>query len=432
MMQATKPLAKIALVIVLLFGLHSCVLDFEPVETPAVDYNVIAGTRALDAAAKKVIIDGVYEVDGASKVKIFGNVMTVKLAENGDVNMYTTVGVVYFRMRGGMRSDTAVFAGYWRGVQGPQTGAAYFVVLPDEGGTQLSSGVGTKDITIRALMNVPNGQPDSLILRRKQDLKDDSKGFQIIAHRGGGRNSERLGVSENTIEMVKLATHLGATGVEIDVRRSMDGIPIVFHDPTFTPRTVRGAYIIGAIENYTYKQMTELAILINGEKIPTFEALLKAAIDETSLTFVWVDMKDETITDKVLKIIKDATDYAAIKNRDIRIVYGIPTQEVLDAYYQSPLYGTVETLCELGAADAIRIKAAVFGQRFTEGVQRATVEPLRDAGMSAYVWTLDDEDFISTYLQERYTGKGLLYNGILTNYPTLLASKFYAAKYKPK
>lgn len=426
-----KPLFKITLPMLVSVWLTGCVIDLDPVLPPTIDYTFVQGTTALDATAKKVMIDGIYEASAASKVRLFGDVITVKLADNGDLNMYTTVGVVYFQLRGGVHMDTAKFAGYWRGVQGTQTGSAYFIVRPNEGGIELAGDGDTKNITIRGVVNI-GGRADTLVLNRVQELNDDTKDFQIIAHRGGGRNSERLGVSENTIEMVKLASHLGATGVEIDVRSSKDGIPIVFHDPTFTPRTVRGAYVIGNVENYTYQEMTELAILINGERIPTLTALLRAVIDETPLTLVWIDMKVEVLTDRVLQIIKLANDYAASKNRKLRIVYGIPTDEVMQAYLNSPLKGSVEVLCELGADATRQSNAVMYAQRFTEGVQRATVEPLRSEGIDAYVWTLDDPGFIATYLLERYKGKSLLYNGILTNYPTLLASKFFVVKYKPK
>jgi hypothetical protein len=54
---------------------------------------------------------------------------------------------------------------------------------------------------------------------------------------------------------------------------------------------------------------------------------------------------------------------------------------------------------------------------------------MHDEGRDVYVWTLDDPNFMQTFLSERYKGR-LLYTGILTNYPTLLASRFYSSKVK--
>jgi glycerophosphoryl diester phosphodiesterase len=84
-------------------------------------------------------------------------------------------------------------------------------------------------------------------------------------------------------------------------------------------------------------------------------------------------------------------------------------------------------LCELDAAIAEEIDAAAWAPRFTAGVQRSTAERMRDQGRDVFVWTLDDTAFIEQFLIERYKGK-LLFSGILTNYPTLLASRFYTLK----
>jgi len=49
---------------------------------------------------------------------------------------------------------------------------------------------------------------------------------QVIAHRGASR--QRL---ENTVEAFRRAQELGADAVELDVRRSADGVLVVHHDP---------------------------------------------------------------------------------------------------------------------------------------------------------------------------------------------------------
>ena len=44
---------------------------------------------------------------------------------------------------------------------------------------------------------------------------------------------------------------------------------ILFHDDSFSPRTVQGAYLLGKVENYDLEQITSLGKLIYGERIPT-------------------------------------------------------------------------------------------------------------------------------------------------------------------
>jgi len=408
-----------------------CVANLEPVFEPVVDRGPIAGTVPLDTASNRALVDGVYEVDpDESRVTRFGTLISVRLAPNTQVNMYAAQGVTYFTLEGGTRNDSAIFVGSWRGVQGPAAGSLTVVVLPNEGGSELASG-GTKgDLVLRCLVRTGNGPEERLVLRRTAKLNEDLKDFQIIAHRGGGRNSERLGVSENSLPMLRLAQQLGATAVEIDVVSTKDGVPIVFHDPTFTPRTVKGSYIIGDVTNYTYEQLRQYARLLNGEVIPTLEEALDVIIRETDLQMVWLDVKDASITDQILEIQRQKASEAQALRRDVRLLFGIPDTDVLRRYRNSPLRGQVEVLCELSPDDASDVDAAVWAPRFTAGVQRSQAERMHDEGRDVYVWTLDDPAFIEQFLAERYKGKPL-YTGILTNYPTLVASRFYTIKVKP-
>jgi glycerophosphoryl diester phosphodiesterase len=48
----------------------------------------------------------------------------------------------------------------------------------------------------------------------------------VLAHRGASRRAP-----ENTIEAFRLAGELGADGVELDARRTADGVIVVSHDP---------------------------------------------------------------------------------------------------------------------------------------------------------------------------------------------------------
>ena len=51
--------------------------------------------------------------------------------------------------------------------------------------------------------------------------------LEVIAHRGASAHAP-----ENTLESFALALRLGADCVELDVRATADGIPVVIHDPT--------------------------------------------------------------------------------------------------------------------------------------------------------------------------------------------------------
>ena len=55
---------------------------------------------------------------------------------------------------------------------------------------------------------------------------------QVMAHRGASRSE-----SENTLAAFRRAGEMGAQSVELDVRRTLDGVPLVIHDTTFARTT---------------------------------------------------------------------------------------------------------------------------------------------------------------------------------------------------
>ena len=169
---------------------------------------------------------------------------------------------------------------------------------------------------------------------------------------------------------------------------------------------------------------------MNGETIPTLEEALDVIIMETELLMVWLDVKDASITDKIITIQRRKAEEAAAVGREVQILFGIPDADVFDKYKASPLFGTVETLCELDPTDVTAIDARAWAPRFTAGVQRDKAQQMHDEGRNVAVWTVDDPEFISLFLNEKYKGRPL-YSGILTNYPTLLAARFYSLKVKP-
>lgn len=62
---------------------------------------------------------------------------------------------------------------------------------------------------------------------------------QVLAHRGDSRHEP-----ENTLPAFTAAVHRGADGVELDVRLTRDGVPVVIHDAT-VDRTTDGHGRVG-------------------------------------------------------------------------------------------------------------------------------------------------------------------------------------------
>ncbi|XP_069066340.1 glycerophosphodiester phosphodiesterase 1 isoform X2 [Pleurodeles waltl] len=97
----------------------------------------------------------------------------------------------------------------------------------------------------------------------------------VIAHRGGAHDAP-----ENTLAAIRQAAKNGATGVELDLEFSADGVPVLMHDDS-VDRTTDG---IGKLEEYTFIELRKLdptakhrlRHLFRGERIPTLrEAVIE-------------------------------------------------------------------------------------------------------------------------------------------------------------
>lgn len=411
------------LLIAVALSITSCVSALDPVIYPDIDSEWSSFGGTLFSGKQKDVIAGSYYVELGKEY--FGD--TVALRHEGDrIAMYSVRNVAFVTGYFGLRDTMARMLATYRAVSGSQVGRLDMAALNNNGFKDVGKGSGQgKDLTIQGTLQI-DGQSVPVKLIKKGAINTRIRGFQIIAHRGGGRNSERLGYSENSIEMMRFASWLGATAIEIDVMSTKDSIPIVFHDPTFSQRTIQSPYIIGAVENYTLGQMRAATRLINGEQIPTLREALRVVSDSTSLSMVWLDVKAPQIIDSILAIAKEINDRAqngqdTSKNRrtKLEVMVGIPDDAVLASYKASPLAGTVPVLCELGVDVAREVKAKVWAPRFTAGLQEDLVRQMQSEGRQVYVWTLDDEAFMRKYLDAD------LFDGVLTNYPTMLAAIFY-------
>ena len=261
-------------------------------------------------------------------------------------------------------------------------------------------------------------QPLTLTYRRPLNRAP----FAILAHRGGGRTSDLLSVSENSLEIIKVASRLGATGIEIDVRYTKDGIPILYHDNTLNLRLIQKNGLEGAVEKYTYKQLQTFVRLINGERIPTVEDALETVLTNTTLNFVWLDTKYIGPMDNVQAIQQKFRQRAIAAGRDLQIVIGLPTQEAVDAYQALPSKDNTPILCELDTAITRNLNARIWAPRWTLGPQTDEVLAMKAENRTVYVWTLDEPKFIEQFISQ---GR---FDGILSNYSPIVAYYHYVGQ----
>ncbi|KAM7386887.1 hypothetical protein PAMA_009489 [Pampus argenteus] len=100
-------------------------------------------------------------------------------------------------------------------------------------------------------------------------------GVPVVAHRGGSHDAP-----ENTLAAIREASRNGATGVELDLSFTADGVPVLMHDET-VDRTTNGS---GPVNKMQFSQLRRLDAAarhrlrekFSGEKVPT----LQEAVDE--------------------------------------------------------------------------------------------------------------------------------------------------------
>ncbi len=374
-------------------------------------------------------MEGVYRVtDGLDQ---FGEQVALKWTYvlNGIdtthyLSIFTGTDVGFFNLEAEPEADTLALTGYWRRLINTETGRTRLAVQTKRNGRlqRYSGSLAPGDtLVLNGEWGNKTAEPtQKLTLTYRRPL--NSKPFAILAHRSGGRTSDLLSVSENSIEMIKMASRLGATGIEIDVRYTKDGVPILYHDTNINLRLIQKNGLEGVIEKYTYQQLQTFVRLINGERIPTLEEALETVISNTTLNFVWLDTKYIGPMDKIQALQQKFRQRALQTRRDLRIVIGLPTQGAVDAYQALPNKDNTPILCELDTATTRTLDARIWAPRWTLGAQTEQVLAMKAENRTVYVWTLDEPKFI-----EQFIGEGR-FDGILSNYSPVVAYYHYVGQ----
>jgi glycerophosphoryl diester phosphodiesterase len=224
----------------------------------------------------------------------------------------------------------------------------------------------------------------------------------VIGHRGAAGD-----YPENTLLSFDKALEQGADALELDVRMSSDGHPVVIHDPT-VDRTTDGA---GAVRSFTVAQLRALDAG-EGQGIPTLEDVLARYPDAPLI----LELKEEEVA--------AATAATLIRHGAAkRVLVGSFVHAALRpfrrGFYRSA--SRRETaLCWLASrvrAQVPRLRVHAFTVPEQRGalhvVDAAFVAAARRRGRPVHVWTVDDAD-----QARRLRGLGVA--GIITNRPLSL------------
>jgi len=143
----------------------------------------------------------------------------------------------------------------------------------------------------------------------------------VAAHR-----SAHLVHPENSLAAIRDAIAIGADIIEVDVRKTKDGVYVLLHDEKIDRTTTAK----GAVSNYTYDELNAIPLLQNGqptnERIPTFESALLAA---KGRIMVDIDFKLDSTQDaiNVCKLISEA----GMQKQVLFFVYDYSYTSIIDS-----------------------------------------------------------------------------------------------------
>ena len=364
-------------------------------------------------------LQGVYSISQGKE--IFGNSIILKwtytIEDHGTVNHLSFFGGkegAFMICEGRRDGNDILLKGSWRQLTGSSTGTVQLVIRNGA----LQPGGRKEGLVISGYYGNNEETPGEPINFSYQQSIPAKRPLDILAHRGGARNVDFLPTSENSIEMMKTAARLGANGVEIDVRLTKDGVPVIIHDSFLSIHTIDGALYDGLVGNKTLAEL-KAKELRKGGHIPTLQEALHAILYQTPLEIVWLDIKKECDLKDIRRLQIEYMGKAKETGRDLKIYLGIPDKKILGCFQSLDDHQQILSLTELDPEVAEEINANVWAPQYTGGFQAEDVQRMQVQGRKVFVWSLDDPAMIELYVREGG------FNGIVTNAPPVAFHTYY-------
>jgi glycerophosphoryl diester phosphodiesterase len=248
----------------------------------------------------------------------------------------------------------------------------------------------------------------------------DLEARPVIAHRGASAYAP-----ENTIPSFELAVRQGADALELDVRLSRDGAPVVIHDATLDRTTdldgpVRGRTLAelraaDAGFRFTTDRGRSFPFRRGDARIPTLAEVLWTFTE----TPVMIEVKEPEVQEAVRRVLldEDATERCVVASEHIGAV---------ELFRQSPFAcgASAPEIAALYRAAVLRRAAPTCRYRLLSvplhwhGLPvptRGFVRAARALGAPVHVWTVND-----AATARRLWARGVA--GIVTNVPDVIVA----------
>ena len=179
----------------------------------------------------------------------------------------------------------------------------------------------------------------------------------------------------------------GASGIELDVHLSRDGVPVVIHDETLE-RTTNGR---GNVNRRTFQEIRALdagswfGSAFRGEGVPSLEEVMAWAEGRLRLN-VEIKAADAglAVLDQLERFPRADVLLSSFNHRLLSRIHAIAPKLALGYLVEVPLW-------HLALMRAVRHEAASFHPR-VDRVSRAMVTACRRQKMDIVPWTVDDLD----------------------------------------
>jgi glycerophosphoryl diester phosphodiesterase len=347
---------------------------------------------------------------------LLGDQVAVRTSR-GTVSLLTDQNAGFSVLGAACLSDRrVVLEGYWQYPTRVEAGLVRLFVEPPALAGSLCDGDTPAPTTALALTG-SYGDNDEfpgtpLALTWTRELKPWRGRFFTVAHHGACENTDHCGVSPNSLESARLAERVGSNAVELDVRVTRDGIPILFHDPGLSSSLVKGLFCNGSVADLSLAELRGSCLLRYGEVIPTVDEALTMMIDDTELEGVYLDIKvpeavlpTARLASKALSLLGDRNGNAD-PNDDRRFspIVAIPKSDVLDAWHAAKVTLQAEGLAippclvEYDPDLVISEGCVAWGPPWTEGPRVDSVKKVQGAGSGVIYWTVNQSDFIDAFL----------------------------------
>ncbi|MGY2717527.1 glycerophosphoryl diester phosphodiesterase [Thermostichus sp. MS-CIW-21] len=220
---------------------------------------------------------------------------------------------------------------------------------------------------------------------------------RIVAHRGDHTHAE-----ENTLAAFAAAIEGGADGIELDVRRSRDGIPLVFHD--------------AELEGQPLAALTWAEIRARKPTIPSLEEALLHVRGRIALD---IELKEAGYEEQILALIGKLltpaecviTSFLPQVAQRVKALLGgaAPQVGLLVEAQPEGEKGSLLTYCREVGADFLAPHYSWLDLPFLAAAAQARI-PL-------YVWTVNDPEIMAFCL--RPSGEEPPVRGLITDHPQL-------------